>query len=153
MAGIKHKRDTGSPDQEIQSKRGFQAAPLGAVLNEGAADFLADYVFGKPGVTKAYTRYGRCHEARIRDRFLKSMDSDEVSLWTGNNSTAYDASWHADLGYFVGSQIVKAYFEQADDKAEALKDIATLTNPKHIWDDSGYATMALDEPPANCPKT
>lgn len=123
---------------------------LGAVLNEGAADFLADHVFGPPTVTKGYTRYGECHEARIRQRLLETKDSDEISLWTGNNSTEYDASWHGDLGYFIGNQIVSAYFERADDKDRALKAIATLEDPLHLWEQSGYATLELDPPPGRC---
>ncbi len=135
----------------IQSNSANQEV-MKVVLNEGAADFLADFIYGPPTKTKAYRRYGACHEERIRQRFLETMDTDESRLWVGNNSFNYDNDWHADLGYYLGAQIIRAYYQQSEDKTQALADIASLKHAEQIWQDSGYATMQLTAPPSWCKK-
>jgi hypothetical protein len=44
--------------------------------------------------------------------------------WT----TRYDKQ--GDLGYWVGHRIVKSYFQHANDKRRALREIIEMTDPK-----------------------
>ena len=44
-----------------------------------------------------------------------------------------------DLGYWMGYQITKAYFEKKSNKIEAVRDIMTIKDFKGFLDESGYA--------------
>jgi uncharacterized protein YjaZ len=45
----------------------------------------------------------------------------------------------ADLGYYVGYKICEAYYNQAKDKKQAVKDILTIQDYKQFLAKSGYA--------------
>jgi uncharacterized protein YjaZ len=42
------------------------------------------------------------------------------------------------LGYAVGYKIIKAYYDNAEDKADAIHDILAITDPKEFLARSGY---------------
>lgn len=44
----------------------------------------------------------------------------------------------ADLGYWVGYRIVKSYYQHADDKHEAVRDIFEMKNPDEFLAKSGW---------------
>jgi uncharacterized protein YjaZ len=45
----------------------------------------------------------------------------------------------ADLGYFFGYRIARAYYERAEDKTRALREILTATDFPRLLEVSGYA--------------
>jgi len=57
--------------------------------------------------------------SRTETKFLADQDKTDLSDWL-NNST-YEKP--ADLGYWVGYRIMKAYYQHATDKRQALRDI------------------------------
>lgn len=47
----------------------------------------------------------------------------------------------ADLGYYIGYKITKAYYDQAADKKQAIIDILEMNDPIHFLEASGYEQM------------
>lgn len=113
------------------------------VLLEGGADFLADLAL--PGGPEAhYTAWGRANDRAVWTRFLAEKDSTNISDWTGNASFRAD-DWTGDLGYYVGAEIARGYYDQADDKAQAIRDLMALRDPEAILAASGYADRYASE--------
>jgi hypothetical protein len=77
-------------------------------------------------------------EKQFETAFLK--DLDEVALgsaWLYNHPGT--AERPADLGYWIGYRITKAYYLNAADKRQALRDIIELKDPKKLLADSGWS--------------
>ncbi|MFT3822534.1 MAG: DUF2268 domain-containing putative Zn-dependent protease [Chitinophagaceae bacterium] len=109
----------------IQQKRpDFQKINvLTSSIREGACDFIAEKVTGKTS-KGPYMAYGKAHEQEVWNLFVKDMYTRENDNWvsTGNNPQLLAP----DLGYFVGYRICTAYYRQAKDKPQAIKDIIEL---------------------------
>jgi hypothetical protein len=96
---------------------------LGYSLQEGSADFITELVMGKPRETN-YIVYGHAHEEELKKAFAGDMFSGAtISRWLYNGSNTKDM---ADLGYFMGYAICGAYYRQAMDKQQAIRDIIQL---------------------------
>ena len=114
---------------------------LAAALEEGAAEFVTELTTG--AVSYAYMAglvSGR--EASIETAFAADMDKTELSAWLYNSTPDKPA----DLGYWVGYRIVKAYYQQADDKQQALADIFEMRDPKAFLARSGWRPGIALEP-------
>ena len=123
-----------------------------ASLREGAADFIAWLVTGiMPNAER--DSWAKAREAAIwvefqRDRAIigeleglgKIIAPSPYKRWLGNAFSAPEG-WPSELGYWVGMQICRAYFEQAEDKRQALLDLLALTDPQAILDASGYSPL------------
>lgn len=46
---------------------------------------------------------------------------------------------NADLGYFIDARICEAYYERAEDKQQAIRDLIIVSDPAAILEKSGYA--------------
>lgn len=102
-------------------------------LVEGAAEFAAELVAGH--VAYAYLAgmtAGR--EDAIETAFAADVDKTDLSGWLYNSTPDKPA----DLGYWVGYRIVKAYYAHAADKHQALRDIFTMTDAKAFLARSGW---------------
>lgn len=95
---------------------------LAQAIGEGACDFIAELATGKT-LQRNYLTYGRAHEAALKERFRQDMFGRNFGQWLYNGSHAEGV---ADLGYFMGYAICKAYYRQATDKRQAVKDIIEL---------------------------
>jgi hypothetical protein len=111
---------------------------LSQCIQEGAADFIAELVTKTPN-NSAYVIYGREHEKELKQKFSIDMFSTATALWLYNGSNTP----HADLGYFMGYAICKAYYRQQSNKKQAIKNIIELdySNEQQVVDfvnQSGY---------------
>lgn len=104
-------------------------------LIEGAAEFTSELITGDVAnwQHKAWTRG---HEAEIEAAFVRDMDKTEVSAWLNNGPG--DAAHPGDLGYWVGHRIVKAYYDRAKDKRQALREIYDIRDPHAFLEKSGW---------------
>ncbi|HSM06728.1 MAG TPA: DUF2268 domain-containing putative Zn-dependent protease [Longimicrobiales bacterium] len=102
---------------------------------EGAADFIAELVTGRPVVNP----FGEANEAMLREEFLRDAPGKEYGKWLYNGGRDRPEGWPADLGYWIGYRIVKAYYDGSADKAAALDRILTIDDFKAFLEDSGYA--------------
>ena len=109
-------------------------------LAEGTAEFVAELITGhvSSGYFPALTR-GR--EKAIETAFAADVDKTDLSDWLYNSKPDKPA----DLGYWVGYRIVKAYYRHARDKRVALREILTMTDAHAFLAKSGwYPGIALD---------
>jgi len=105
-----------------QQKGGDPKILLGQAIKEGACDFIMELVIDKP-LQNNYIVYGREHEATLKEEFKGDMFSSNISDWLYNGSNAKTV---ADLGYFMGYIICKAYYNNSRDKKRAIKEIIEL---------------------------
>ena len=109
-------------------------------LAEGTAEFVSELITGRvsSGYFPALTR-GR--EKAIETAFVADVDKTDLSDWLYNSKPDKPA----DLGYWVGYRIVKAYYRHARDKRAALREILTMTDAHAFLAKSGwYPGIALD---------
>jgi hypothetical protein len=116
---------------------------LGRSIAEGGADFLSEVITGDT-LDKALYRYGKMHEEQLWNEFRAVMQKNDWRNWlyNGGGLTARGAlnDRPADLGYFVGYRICKAYYERANDKMKAIKDILEIRDFNEFLSDSGYGS-------------
>ena len=110
---------------------------LGHTIREGSADFLAELFLNKPYINAAY-HYGRDNEEKLWQEFSKEMHLPEYSKWLYGASKTDERP--ADLGYFIGYLITKSYYEKANNKELAIKEIIEVSNFKQFLEKSNYST-------------
>jgi hypothetical protein len=113
---------------------------LEAALVEGAAEFVTEQIAG--GVSNPGTfAEVRGHETEIETAFVPDEAKTELTQWFFNGSMEQAANF----GYWVGYRIVKAYYQHASDKHQAIREILEMTDPKAFLARSGWHPgIALD---------
>jgi hypothetical protein len=102
------------------------------VLKEGSCDFIGEMVSGNP----KHFEYGDQHEEELWKEFKLELCSQNIEKWLYNGSRVKDRP--ADLGYFIGYKISKAYYNNAKDKNQAIVDLIELRDPLQILEQSEY---------------
>ena len=95
---------------------------LAQAIREGSCDFITELVINKPMQTN-YIKYGLQHEEELKEAFRKDMFSTAFNRWLYNGANAKTV---ADLGYFIGYQICKSYYNNSADKRNAIKNIIEI---------------------------
>lgn len=67
-------------------------------------------------------------EKEIETAFIADEDKTDISAWLYNSTPEQPR----DLGYWVGYRIVKSYYQHANDKRRALREILQMTDPKGV---------------------
>lgn len=120
---------------------------LGKCLEEGMADFIAELVYEQSLAVvhpEGHTAFGLKHEQIIWDAFQKEMyaDFDLKGGWLYAKREIAGQKV-SDLGYFVGHQICKNYYQKAKNKQAALSHMLGLNltdeNAKRFLVASGYS--------------
>jgi len=108
-------------------------------LSEGFADFVMGQVLGADTSVDATRRaYGIAHEAALWRRFQADVAADKGDadwLFNGGHQPAGEP---ADMGYWLGRRICESYYAHAADKAQAIRTLLLLKDPRAILKDSGY---------------
>ena len=107
---------------------------LGKALQEGACDTIGELISGR-NINEHLKAYGRAHDAEIWRDFEADMYKPDYSNWIYNAGTAKDRP--ADLGYYVGYLITRAYYENAKDKRRAVHDILNIQDARAFYEASG----------------
>ncbi|HLK30303.1 MAG TPA: DUF2268 domain-containing putative Zn-dependent protease [Puia sp.] len=111
---------------------------LKEAILEGMADFIGELISGK-SANERLLIFAKGKEKKIWDDFKKDMYFDRKYNWIAN-SDQETPDKPADLGYWAGYQICKAYYEEAKDKKQAVYDML------HIQDYKKFLEMSkLDE--------
>jgi hypothetical protein len=100
---------------------------------EGSAEFIGEMISGavaNPGVWAE----AKGRETEIENAFVLDEDKTHLSNWLYNGTLDKPG----DLGYWVGYRIVKAYYQHAADKRQAIRDIVEMTDPKAFLAKSGW---------------
>jgi hypothetical protein len=80
------------------------------------------------------------HERTLWDVFRKDMLGGETGDWLWRQPA--DPEQPQDVGYAMGARIVETFYESADDKAAAAREILSITDYKAFLERSGYAGSA-----------
>jgi hypothetical protein len=104
-------------------------------LVEGVADFVGELISGKH-INAAAQAYGDPHEAELWCEFRGQMHGTDTSGWMYNAARSTDRP--ADLGYYVGYRIAKAYHERAADKRRAVAEMLKIRDFDAFLAASGY---------------
>lgn len=126
-----HTQQASSKDPET-----YKCMLLYASVMEGICDFIGEMISGQT-INKVAQEYGIENEAILWQQFQEEMCQKDFKKWLYNFSEVEDRP--ADLGYFMGYQIAKAYYEKASDKQKAVADIITQGNPIQFLELSGYS--------------
>jgi hypothetical protein len=115
---------------------------LRASITEGSADLVAEVLTGWP----KHDVFGEAHEAELWRDFQRDMHSRDYGGWLYNGATRdplHDRP--ADMGYWVGYRIARAYYDRASDKRAALNEILTIHDFDAFLAASGYAGGASSQ--------
>ncbi len=115
---------------------------LAGSLMEGAAEFIAEMTSGD--ISYAFFKQStKGHEKEIETAFVADEDSAELSKWLYNGTLEKPG----DLGYWVGYRICKAYYQHAENKRQAFRDIVEISDPRLFVAKSGwYPGIELKQP-------
>ncbi|WP_339793298.1 DUF2268 domain-containing putative Zn-dependent protease [uncultured Imperialibacter sp.] len=106
-------------------------------IKEGSADFICELVTGTHPNRDIYL-YGDQHEDGLKAEFQQIMDKKWKDGWEGWMYGGAKEGRPDDLGYWMGYQIVKAYYEKTEDKKKAVKEMLTIKDFDKFVRKSGY---------------
>jgi hypothetical protein len=93
---------------------------LAKSVQEGACDFIAEKTAGET-LNLTQKIYGDRHEAELWKDFQPQMSGADYKNWMYNGIASGDRP--PDLGYYMGYKISHAYYKNAKNKRQAVKDI------------------------------
>ncbi|WP_295796229.1 DUF2268 domain-containing putative Zn-dependent protease [Mucilaginibacter sp.] len=103
---------------------------------EGMADFMGELISGKQ-TNDRLVEFAKGKEKKIWADFAKEMYLDRKQNWIGNGDD--DRPDHpADLGYWVGYRICKAYYSHAKNKKQAVYNMLHIQDYKKFLADSKF---------------
>lgn len=109
---------------------------LARALREGGADFITELVTGR-NINAHVHEWAVPRRAELWAEFRERMGGTETAGWL------YDTSRQdrpADLGYWMGYEIARAYYELAEDKRQAIAEIlGSGLEAEDFLQRSGYA--------------
>lgn len=102
-------------------------------LTEGIGEFVGELIAGQVAYSRnAAAAAGR--ELEIETRFAADLDKTDLSDWVYNATPETPG----DLGYWVGYRIAKAYYRNAPNKRQALREMLEMTDVKDFLAKSGW---------------
>ena len=123
---------------EINSSWG---SSLTQAIHEGGADFIASLVLGDSFKMNDETyNYGFKHEKELWRKFSTKMyitgkeGQEEIYKWFYGGEEGVPMM----LGYFIGYQITKSYYDKMENKQKAIHRILHPHFSKRLLKDSGY---------------
>jgi hypothetical protein len=95
----------------------------------------------------SYLSYGRAHADEVKDRFRKEMFAKDWDRWLYNTGAFFEAG---DMGYYIGYEICKAYYNKSEDKDAAIRDIIRLNYSsekavERFLEKSGFYETPIDK--------
>ena len=122
--------------EEYQLIFGPKRSLLALCIREGVATYLTYLTTGEYSDKKAYEYYLK-HENELWEQFLKDNESDDPGEWLWTNPK--DPGKPRDLGYIVGARIAESYYENSENKSQAINDILSVIDYEAFLDKSGYS--------------
>jgi hypothetical protein len=115
----------------------YDTTLLCAVLIEGMADFLGEKISGATANSRLHV-WARGREKQIFAEFKKEMYLKKAGNWIAN-SQQETPDHPADLGYWVGYQICKAYYDNSPDKKTAISEMLNFKDSRTFFEKSGLS--------------
>ncbi|HEX8334078.1 MAG TPA: DUF2268 domain-containing putative Zn-dependent protease [Segetibacter sp.] len=111
-----------------QSKMKSDTTTLSNCIREGMADFIGELISGQSSNPRLL-EFGKGREKQIWSDFEKDMYLKKAQNWIAN--AMQETPEHpADLGYWIGYQICKSYYEEMTDKKQAVYDMLHIRDYK-----------------------
>ncbi len=107
---------------------------LAASIKEGAADFIAELISGNH-INPQVHEFANPREKELWQEFKGRMNEKEYKGWLYSSTPGRPN----DLGYWMGYKITKSYYENAQDKKEAIDEILNIKDFNKFLDKSRYA--------------
>ena len=121
----------------FQQKFLSQGGLLCSCLIEGGADFVGKLASGRLISRMEETHaWANVRERELWEEFFKEMDAKDTSRWLYGKSGGNGRP--VDLGYWMGFKITEAYYNNAADKKQALRDMMIVTDCKRFLQNSRY---------------
>jgi hypothetical protein len=114
-----------------QKGMGNDTTLLKGVLVEGMADFIGELISGKTANPRLHT-WAKGREKQIWTDFKKDMYLNKANHWIAN-SDEETAEKPADLGYWVGYYICKAYYQNSADKKKAIDEMLHIKDYRQFY--------------------
>lgn len=109
---------------------------LGYAIKEGMADFIGELISGETANRKIFD-WAKGKEKQIWNDFKKDMYYDRYNNWIANYYTVAKESY-PDLGYWVGYEICKSYYENTADKKFAIYNMLHIQDYRKFLSDSKW---------------
>ncbi len=119
----------------VQQKYPKLTTLLAKAVQEGSADFLAEKIAGKH-VNIPQHIYGNANERQLWQEFRVQMNGAKIGDWLYNGDNSKDRP--ADLGYYMGHKISEAYYKNAKNKRQAIRDILEVKDFPEFLEKSRY---------------
>lgn len=108
-------------------------------MKEGAADYVTEAV-----ANSTINAYARGWADARRDRLFQQFARDWAATPERTNGWLYNydrvqGDQPADLGYWIGAEICRSFYDRASDKKAAFATIVRMENPAAIVKASSYA--------------
>ncbi len=108
-------------------------------LVEGGADFVCELITGHVA-TPAPHAWAKGREKEVWQEFVRDQNLGQNASWAlwlyGGDRPAGRPS---DVGYYIGYEICRAYYERAPNKRQAIHDILHITDARDFLRRSHYA--------------
>lgn len=114
-----------------------QPTLLQAAIGEGVADFIAELGVGRH-INPHVHAWAEPRAAELWDEFRGRMHGTDYSGWLYEGQAA-DTERPADLGYWMGYRIARAYYTRAGDKTAAIRDMLDIEDFDAFLQASGVA--------------
>ncbi len=109
---------------------------LALSVREGIATYFSELITGGSKHKNEARDVLLAHEKRLWSSFKKEMLGNETGDWLWKKPA--DPEQPQDIGYAIGASIAGAYYETAEDKRKAVKDILAVVDYPAFLAASGY---------------
>jgi hypothetical protein len=120
--------------QQNEMKR--DTITLGYAIKEGMADFLGELISGDTANRKIF-EWTKGKEKQIWTDFEKDMYFNRYNNWIANSGSASKDSY-PDLGYWIGYEICKSYYENNKDKKQAIYNMLHIQDYRKFLKESKW---------------
>ena len=116
---------------------------LQQTMTEGIADFFTVELLGK-NINQSVFDYGEKNKCALKKEFLEDLQKTpkKINKWLYKGSKS--ESRPADLGYFIGYEIAKAYYDKSENKEKAIANLLDMKQYKKIFKKSNYKKESCD---------
>jgi hypothetical protein len=121
--------------EEYQSIYGAKRSLLALAIREGAARFLTELTTGEISNQQAHEYYIK-HEQELIAKFKQEMNDSSAGDWMW--AKPKNPEQPQQIGYVLGSKIVQAYYDNAEDKSRAIQEILSVTDYPSFWEKSRF---------------
>ncbi len=114
---------------------------LSAAIKEGAAVFITELICGEKsligpaGLSQEMIDVGKKDEKNLWNDFVKDVKNNDRTKWFFNDNGKYPYS----MGYYMGYMICKDFYENSEDKSEALRILIHGSRAELIYQQSRYS--------------